>query len=188
MYKMFLFSMLLLVGVWLADVADVQAAGTSTMAVATSTLATTTAVTAASTTATTTVIQDRAAVEKRVREYFADTPVMIDIARCESNFRQFTDSGKPFRGGAGGEMLGVFQFYEKYHVAPAAALGFDLDTLEGNIGYAKRVYEGQGTTPWSACVPAVPITIDAQTQLKIELMTKLISLLQQLLAMELAAR
>ena len=38
-------------------------------------------------------------VEATVREYFADIPVMIEIARCESKFRQFADSGNVLRGG-----------------------------------------------------------------------------------------
>ena len=157
---------------------------------------TTTTVTTTQSTATTTVItstttlQNQVAVEKRVREYFIEAPVMIAIARCESNFRQFTDSGSLFRGGMGGGMVGVFQFYEKFHTATARALGFDLSTLEGNIGYAKHVYVAEGTTPWISCVPATvpPVTLDAQTKLKIELMTKLVGLLQELLKLELAKK
>jgi hypothetical protein len=89
-------------------------------------------------------------VEAKVRTFFKDTPVMAEIARCESKFRQFTDSGSVLRGGAGGEMVGVFQFYERIHAAGAAALGFDLATLEGNLGYAKHLYETEGTTPWNS--------------------------------------
>src|SRR5690606_12508644 len=55
------------------------------------------------------------AVEEKVRDYFADTPVMVEIARCESKFRQYTDSGQPLRGGSGGGMVGVFQFFESIH-------------------------------------------------------------------------
>ena len=159
-----------------------------TPAATTTNAATSSTVVAATSSSSTTTILTHVAVEKQVRDYFADMPVMIAIARCESNFRQFTDSGLPFRGGAGGEMVGVFQFYEQFHTAAAKALGFDLNTLEGNIGYAKHVYAQEGTTPWSACVPVTPVLVDAQTTLKIELLTKLIGLLQQLLALELAAR
>lgn len=147
--------------------------------------ATTASSTASSTVATTTILSP-SQIETKVREYFADVPVMIEIAQCESNFRQFTDSGKVFYGGAGGGMVGVFQFYESIHAGPAAQLGFDLDTLDGNIGYAKHVYEKQGTAPWRACVPATSVTLDPQTKLKIEIMKKLIGLLQQLLEIELA--
>ena len=185
----------------LGQVRTAQAVGATTTAsstavVASSTLgittsvATTTSVHSTSTTITpiNTLTQNRVVVEKKVREVFADAPVMIAVARCESNFRQFTDSGAPFRGGAGGEMIGVFQFYEKAHVPFARTLGFDLATLEGNVGYARNVYEHQGTTPWKACVPAVQVTPDAQTKLKIELMTKLIELLKQLLQLKLLGK
>ncbi len=89
-------------------------------------------------------------VEKNVRTFFAATPVMAEIARCESEFRQFNDSGTPLRGGIGGGMIGVFQFYERIHSAAAKNLGFDLATLEGNLGYAKHVYSLQGTEPWNS--------------------------------------
>ncbi len=111
---------------------------------------------------------------------------MVQIARCESNFRQYTDSGKPFRGGANGGMVGVFQLYEKVHTAGAHALGFDITTLEGNIGYARHIYEQEGTTPWASCEPT-PVLYD-NSALRIELLTKLVELLQQLLVLTLAGK
>lgn len=127
-------------------------------------------------------IPDRAAVERRVREYFVDVPVMIDIARCESSFRQFSDSGSVFHGGSGGGMVGVFQLYGSVHAAAAIALGLDINTLEGNIAYARHLYESSGVTPWHACVPA-EAEVTTQIRLRIELMKRVISLLQQLLAL-----
>ena len=185
MFKNFSFVPVFLI-VFCGSVPAVFAAETAT----TSATSTTSTSTAATSTATSSPIQNQVMVEKRVRDYFADTPVMIAIARCESNFRQFTDSGMPFRGGMGGGMVGVFQFYEKIHAAAALSRGFDLTTLEGNLGYAKYVYSQQGTTPWISCVPATvtPVTLDAQTKLKIELMTKLVGLLQELLKLELAKK
>jgi hypothetical protein len=126
-----------------------------------------------------------AEIEAKVRTYFADTPVMIEIARCESKFRQFTDAGNVFYGGADKGMVGVFQFYEIIHQSAARTLGYDLATVEGNLGYAKHLYTQQGTTPWRSCVPATPV-LDANTQERIALMKQLIGLLQQLLALKLA--
>ncbi|MCU0677957.1 MAG: hypothetical protein MUF19_00010 [Candidatus Pacebacteria bacterium] len=126
-----------------------------------------------------------AEIEAKVRTYFADTPVMIEIARCESKFRQFTDAGNVFYGGADKGMVGVFQFYEIIHQSAALALGYDLATVEGNLGYAKHLYTLQGTTPWRSCVPATPV-LDANIQERIALMKQLIGLLQQLLALKLA--
>jgi len=95
-----------------------------------------------------TPVHDAGAVEERVREVFAHAPVMAEIARCESKFRQYTDSGNVLRGGTGGGMVGVFQFHERIHAQEALSHGFDITTLEGNLGYAKYVYEKQGTDPW----------------------------------------
>ena len=139
-----------------------------------------------------TIHEDQVAVEKRVREYFADAPAMIEIARCESKFRQYTDSDSVLRGGAGGGMVGVFQFYETIHAPAAKALGFDLTTLDGNLAYAKHIYESEGTTPWNsarACfeTPALSETVTSSTpptrtelKAKIKQLIQLITLLQQL--------
>lgn len=131
-------------------------------------------------------------VEETVREYFKDTPVMIEIARCESKFRQFNADGTPLRGGWGGQMVGVFQFFESVHASGALKLGFDITTLEGNLGYAKHVHAQQGTTPWNsakacwgsavASVKAPPNTKDvAELRAKIKTLQKLVAQLQELL-------
>ncbi len=135
-------------------------------------------------------------VEAAVREYFADIPVMIEIARCESKFRQFADSGNVLRGGVGNQMVGVFQFFDRYHTSPAYELGFDIETLEGNLAYARHIYMSEGTTPWNsarACwdVPSLdsssPTTLTASTDIdailrqKIALLQQIITLLQALL-------
>ncbi|MEK7462177.1 MAG: hypothetical protein AAB618_01225 [Patescibacteria group bacterium] len=126
--------------------------------------------------------------EKRVREFFKDTPVMIEIARCESAFRQFTDAGNVLRGGDSGGMVGVFQFFESIHAAPAKALGYDITTLEGNLGYAKQMYKSEGTTPWNpakSCWNVKPAAVKspatrAELEAKIKQLMQLIKLLKQL--------
>jgi hypothetical protein len=146
-------------------------------------------------------VHNAAIVEAKVREVFADTPAMIEIARCESKFRQFTDSGNPLRGGAGGQMVGVFQFFESVHASAAKNLGFDLTTLEGNLAYAKHVHDTQGTSPWNSArscwdVPSTTSTVATissplsvtELKAKIALLQQLIALLQQLQKAQLANR
>lgn len=87
-------------------------------------------------------------VEALVRAYFTDIPVMIDVARCESGFRQFTNSGNVLYGGASNGMIGIFQFHARVHQKAALDLGFDIATAEGNLAYARYVYDREGTTPW----------------------------------------
>ena len=86
--------------------------------------------------------------EQKVKEYFEDIPVMIDVVRCESQFRQFNSNGQPLRGLVNSDDVGVTQINEFYHGATAKKLGHDLTTLEGNMAYARNLYEREGTAPW----------------------------------------
>ena len=90
-----------------------------------------------------------AGVENRVEAYFVDVPVMSSIAKCESNFRQF-DAAGALSGGAQGGMVGVFQINTAIHKSAALALGMDITTLEGNLAYARHLYEQEGTAPWNS--------------------------------------
>jgi hypothetical protein len=110
----------------------------------------------ATTTATTSIATStlsNADVEARVESYFADIPVMIPIAKCESNFRQFDMAGA-LSGGTNGGMVGIFQINAAVHKTFANSLGMDITTTDGNLAYARYLYEQEGTAPWnssSAC-------------------------------------
>ncbi len=88
-------------------------------------------------------------VELAVKSYFADVPVMAAIAKCESRFRQYTDSGAVLNGGSGG-MIGLFQINKSVHSKFALTLGYDITTLMGNMQYARYLYTNEGTTPWNS--------------------------------------
>jgi hypothetical protein len=135
-------------------------------------------------------IPNQVATEKQVRELFKDAPAMIEIARCESKFRQYTDSGNVLRSNG---MIGVFQFYESIHAPGAKAMGFDIATLSGNLGYAKHVYQTEGLTPWNgskycwetptlSAATTILTVPDSEHRAKllqqIALLTKIIALLQ----------
>jgi len=92
-------------------------------------------------------------IEAQVREYFSDIPVMAEIAACESKFTQFGTSGAALRGGMSGKMIGIFQIYEDIHAEYAKGLGMDIYTVEGNLAYARRLYEREGTKPWLSSFP-----------------------------------
>lgn len=92
-------------------------------------------------------------IEQYVSTYFADEPIMIAIARCESRFRQYNTDGSVLRGEQNGKDVGVMQINEYYHSAVADKLGLDLYTLQGNTAYAHYLYSKQGTSPWSASEP-----------------------------------
>ncbi len=91
--------------------------------------------------------------EDIVRTAFVDAPVMIDIARCESKFTQFNSNGTFLRGGMGQKMIGIFQIYEDIHATYAKGIGMDIYTTEGNMAYARHLYEREGTQPWLSSFP-----------------------------------
>lgn len=104
------------------------------------------------TTATTTssLIKTPAEMEAYLKSEYADTPILVDIARCESSFKQFRDDGKVVRGKIDRDDIGVMQINERYHGDTAEKLGMDIHTTEGNIAYAKYLYDKFGSQPWSA--------------------------------------
>jgi hypothetical protein len=112
---------------------------------ASSTTATTTAVVAT----TTPTIDPYSSVDvaAAVKSYFADIPVMANIAKCESNFREYSADGSVLNGGSGG-MIGVFQINRSVHAKFALSLGDDITTLAGNMAYARYLYTQEGTDPW----------------------------------------
>ncbi|MDD5068279.1 MAG: hypothetical protein PHS53_01265 [Candidatus Pacebacteria bacterium] len=102
---------------------------------------------------TSTVVDQPVTLEAHVREVFEDTPILAEVARCESQFRQFGTDGKIIRGKVNAHDIGVMQINEGYHAEQAEKLGLDLYTLDGNIAYAKVLYEKEGTKPWKASQP-----------------------------------
>jgi hypothetical protein len=99
-------------------------------------------------------------VEQRVREYFADIPVMIKLCGCESEFRQYREDGtllvsrwiNPKTGKRGSSATGVCQITYKNHFSEwSKSPETDITTLEGNLAFARELYKEQGTAPWSEC-------------------------------------
>lgn len=92
-------------------------------------------------------------VESKVREYFADIPLMAEISKCESHYRQFENDGSIFRGKVNDQDVGAMQINEYYHKDRATKLGYNLRTLEGNMAYARLLYQEQGGQPWVSSSP-----------------------------------
>ncbi len=88
--------------------------------------------------------------EEYVRKYFSDIPIMIQIAKCESHFRQLDKDGSIHRGVVNNEDVGVMQINEHYHLETSQEKNYNIYTLEGNTAYARELYEKQGTQPWSS--------------------------------------
>ena len=96
---------------------------------------------------------DMASTEAIVRDYFADIPVMIEVARCESTFRHTLEDGSILQGKVDPADTGVMQINKRYHQKAATAMNLNLDTIEDNMAYARHLYETQGVRPWNASAP-----------------------------------
>lgn len=87
-------------------------------------------------------------VEEYVRNYFSDIPIMIEVAKCESRFRQYDENGEVLRGEQNSLDRGVMQINEYYHNENSEKLGFNIMTLEGNTAYTRYLFEKYGVKPW----------------------------------------
>jgi hypothetical protein len=99
--------------------------------------------------------------EAIVRSYFSDIPIMIEVARCESDFRHQLTDGTILVGRVDPADTGVMQINKRYHEATATAMQINLDDIYGNLAYARHLYEKQGTRPWNASMPCWGNTLAA---------------------------
>ncbi len=91
--------------------------------------------------------------ESIVRSYFADIPIMIEVARCESTFTHTLADGSVLKGRVDNDDTGVMQINKRYHQETALAMDLDVYDIYDNMAYARYLYERQGTQPWSASMP-----------------------------------
>lgn len=101
-------------------------------------------------------------VEEYVKTYFSDIPVMADIASCESHYRQYDSSGAIYRGVQNNQDVGVMQINEHYHLDTATKLRFNIYSIEGNVAYARYLYEQEGVAPWVSSSPCWSKTKNAK--------------------------
>ena len=80
---------------------------------------------------------------------FVEYPVLKEICSCESGLKHYEEDGTTvIRGKINSRDIGICQINEFYHEKRINELGLDIHTLEGNIAFAKDLYERQGTAPW----------------------------------------
>jgi len=89
-----------------------------------------------------------ATTEEYVRESFKEAPILAEIAKCESSFRQYDKDGRVLRGVVNSDDIGVMQINKYYHEEDANKLGLNIYTLQGNIEFAKVLYGKYGDKPW----------------------------------------
>jgi len=96
------------------------------------------------------LIDPNEGVEEEIKLFFKDNPIMISVARCESTFKQYDPRTGEVLKNPGSSATGAMQLMSSYHRAPAKDLGWDIDTLEGNLLYADEMYRTSGLVPWEA--------------------------------------
>lgn len=94
--------------------------------------------------------QKQLELEKIAKEYFKDDPILVKIAGCESQFRQYDSKGDTLTGRVNKGDLGLMQINKYYHAEKAEELGFDLNHVEGNMAYAQYLYDREGSKPWNS--------------------------------------
>lgn len=78
-------------------------------------------------------------VKEEILKVFPDAPIMVDVARCESNLNPKAD-----RDGIDG---GLFQI-NQIHQRELDKLGLDRYDLQDNLTYARILYDKSGLAPW----------------------------------------
>ena len=82
-----------------------------------------------------------------ITEAFPEEPIMLRIAECESGTAQFyASSSKVIRSHTADS--GLFQINDIW-LPKAKELGYDINTVEGNIAMAQHIKEVQGLRAWS---------------------------------------
>lgn len=91
-------------------------------------------------------------IRERIVDFFtsAGAQALIRVADCESTFRQYDDFGNVLWNEEGSSAVGAMQIMASIHVADALRLGYNIYTLEGNLGYAKHLFRKQGLKPWKS--------------------------------------
>ncbi|MFA6527837.1 MAG: hypothetical protein WCT20_05430 [Candidatus Babeliales bacterium] len=97
--------------------------------------------------------QNPESIGEYVEKYFSETPILADIARCESTMRHTDKDGTILRGEVDSDDIGVMQINTRYHLEDSKELGLDIYSLNGNLAYAQHLYKTQGVQPWRASQP-----------------------------------
>ncbi len=93
------------------------------------------------------------AIEQIAKDQKVDPEPLLEIARCESHYRQYDETGDVLRGNHNPRDVGIFQINERFHLDQSQKLGYDIYTAEGNIRYAIWLSEKEGIGHWSASRP-----------------------------------
>lgn len=84
------------------------------------------------------VLYDTESVKREIEEVFGENHIMLKVAKCESEYKQFA-----FNPTNNSNDRGIFQISEKYH-----GVGDEMYDVKKNIAYAKKLYDRNGLKDW----------------------------------------
>jgi hypothetical protein len=93
-------------------------------------------------------------IAQRASEMGVDKNLALAIAHCESTDRQFENNKAAdgtqtvLRGRHNPKDVGIFQINETYHLENSRKLGYDIYSIEGNIGYGLWLLKNEGAKHW----------------------------------------
>lgn len=88
-------------------------------------------------------------VEGEILKVFQDAPIMVRVAKCESTLAHYDKDGR-VKKNPRSSAHGLFQILAKTHGPSAQKRNLDIMTIEGNIRYARVLYNERGLSPWNA--------------------------------------
>ena len=91
-------------------------------------------------------------IRSKVEQTFGTSSPMVRVAFCESGYRQYKD-GEVLRGVVNPKDVGLLQINEYYHLETSKRLGLNIHTIDGNLAYAKYLFDKNGTRDWNASKP-----------------------------------
>ena len=80
-------------------------------------------------------------IERKILEAFPDAPIMVEVARCESQLDPLADRGSL------NVDVGLFQI-NQVHLTTLNKLGLDRRNIDDNITYARILYDATGLDAW----------------------------------------
>ena len=92
-----------------------------------------------------------APIETEPADLFFGYPTLKRICTCESNLTHYENAdGAVLRGRVNYRDVGICQINEFYQKGRIERFGFDIYTPEGNIAFAKALFNEMGTVPWES--------------------------------------
>lgn len=80
-------------------------------------------------------------VEEKILKAFPDVPIMVEVARCESQLDPLADRGNL------NVDVGLFQI-NQVHNETLVELGLDRRDIDDNIAFARILFDQSGLAPW----------------------------------------